>query len=91
MQDIRYFCDKVNKYNKVEFNALEFSSVHFGQYWQKINDKYPEYFDLPPLGEFSIICGLPTLRRVWFKSPSTNQLIQLQSDRFFTIGAVNFY
>lgn len=66
----------------VEFNAPEFSSVHFGQYWQKINDKYPEYFDLPPLGD-SIISGLPTLRRVWFKSPSTNQLIQLQSDRFF--------
>ncbi len=67
----------------VEFNAPNFSTVHFGQYWQKIAGRYPQYFDVPPVGEFTIISGLPSLRRVWFKSPETNELIQLQSDRFF--------
>ena len=66
----------------VEFNAPAFSSVHFGQYWQIIHERYPQYFDLPPLGDFAIISGLPSLRRVWFKSTEINQLIQLQSDRF---------
>jgi uncharacterized protein (TIGR04255 family) len=67
----------------VEFNAPNFSTVHFGQYWQKISERYPQYFDQPPLGDFPIISGLPSLRRVWFESTDKNQIIQLQFDRFF--------
>ncbi|MBE9226262.1 TIGR04255 family protein [Phormidium sp. LEGE 05292] len=67
----------------VEFNAPEFSSVHFGLYWQTIKDRFPSPpLDRPPIGEVEILSILPNLRRVWFESLDKKQLIQLQSNRF---------
>jgi uncharacterized protein (TIGR04255 family) len=67
----------------VEFNALEFSSVHFGLYWQMIREKFPNQpLDRPPIGEIELLSILPKLRRVWFESEDKKQLIQLQSNRF---------
>lgn len=68
----------------VEFNAIEFSSVHFGLYWQTIRDRFPTPpLDRPPIGELEILNILPTLRRVWFESEDKKQLIQLQANRFY--------
>lgn len=67
----------------VEFNALDFSSVHFGLYWQTIRDRFPKPpLDRPPIGEVQLLNILPTLRRVWFESDDRRQLVQLQSNRF---------
>jgi len=67
----------------VEFNAPEFSSVHFGLYWQTIKDRFPSPpLDRPPIGEYEILSILPLIRRVWFESSDRKQLIQLQSNRF---------
>lgn len=67
----------------VEFNALDFSSVHFGLYWKAIEERFPNKpLDRPPIGEIELFNILPTLRRVWFESEDKNQLIQLQANRF---------
>lgn len=66
----------------VEFNAPGFSSVHFGLYWQTIREHFPQYFDMPPIGEISLFSPIPILRRVWLESVEKKQLIQLQADRF---------
>jgi uncharacterized protein (TIGR04255 family) len=67
----------------VEFNALDFSSVHFGLYWEAIRERFPNKpLDRPPIGEVELFNILPTLRRVWFESEDKKQLIQLQSNRF---------
>jgi uncharacterized protein (TIGR04255 family) len=67
----------------VEFNALEFSSVHFGLYWQTIKERFPHPpLDRPPIGAIEIFAILPSLRRVWFESEDKKRLIQLQSNRF---------
>lgn len=66
----------------VEFSAPEFSAVHFGLYWQQIQERFPlPPLDRPPLGEIPLI-PLPSLRRVWFESADKRQLLQLQSNRF---------
>ncbi|ELS32513.1 MULTISPECIES: TIGR04255 family protein [Pseudanabaena] len=67
----------------VEFNATEFSSVHFGLYWQTIRNKFPNPpLDRPPIGTIEFLSILPNLRRVWFESEDRRQLIQLQANRF---------
>jgi uncharacterized protein (TIGR04255 family) len=67
----------------VEFNALDFASVHFGLYWQTIRDQFPTPpLDRPPIGEIELFSILPKLRRVWFESEDKQKLIQLQSNRF---------
>jgi len=67
----------------VEFNAAEFSSVHFGLYWQTIRDKFPNPpLDRPPIGTIEFLPILPSLRRVWFESEDRKQLLQLQANRF---------
>jgi uncharacterized protein (TIGR04255 family) len=67
----------------VEFNALEFSSVHFGLYWQTICHRYPSKpIDRPPIGEIELFSILPKLRRIWFESEDRKQLIQVQPNRF---------
>lgn len=66
----------------VEFNAPDFSSIHFGLYWETIRERFPALpLDKPPIGAIEIM-ALPSLRRVWFESASRNQLIQLQANRF---------
>lgn len=67
----------------IEFNALDFSSVHFGLYWEAIKDRFPiPPLDRPPIGDIEIFNTMPLLRRVWFESDDRKQLIQLQSNRF---------
>lgn len=66
----------------VEFEAPEFSSVHFGLYWETIRDKFPLQFDRPPSLESDTFFSIPPLRRVWFLSEDENRLIQLQDSYF---------
>ncbi|MBD2492432.1 TIGR04255 family protein [Aulosira sp. FACHB-615] len=67
----------------VEFNDPGFSSVHFGLYWQSIQDRFPSPpLDRPPIGDIELLPMMPKLRRVWFESLDRKQLIQLQSNRF---------
>jgi uncharacterized protein (TIGR04255 family) len=67
----------------VEFNAPDFSSVHFGMYWQEIRERFPTFpTDRPPIGEIPVLPFLPKLRRVWFQSADKQKLIQLQADKF---------
>ena len=68
----------------VGFDPSNFTSVHYGLYWQTIRNDFPsDPLDRPPLGEIELLRALPPLRRVWFESEDKNQLIQLQSDRFY--------
>jgi uncharacterized protein (TIGR04255 family) len=67
----------------VEFNAPEFSAVHFGLYWREIRERFPSQpLDRPPVGAIELFATMPRLRRVWFESVERKQLIQLQADRF---------
>lgn len=67
----------------VEFNAPNFSSVHFGMYWQEILERFPQFpIDRPPVGNAPILALMPQLRRIWFQSEDAKKLVQLQSDRF---------
>jgi uncharacterized protein (TIGR04255 family) len=67
----------------VEFNAPEFSAVHFGLYWKEIQERFPtQPLDRPPVGPIELFATMPKLRRVWFESVERRQLIQLQADRF---------
>lgn len=67
----------------VEFSAPGFSAVHFGLYWQTIQERFPvPPLDLAPIGEIEVLPIVPKLRRVWFESNDKQQLIQLQSNRF---------
>ncbi|BAU13030.1 hypothetical protein LEP3755_35660 [Leptolyngbya sp. NIES-3755] len=67
----------------VEFNAPNFSSVHFGMYWQKVLERFPmPPLDRSPIGEMPILSLMPQLRRVWFQSQDQKKLVQLQADRF---------
>jgi len=67
----------------VEFNAPDFSSIHFGLYWQTIRDRFPTPpLDKPPIGGIEIMASVPRLRRVWFESSDRKRFVQLQTDRF---------
>lgn len=67
----------------VTFNAPEFSSVHFGLYWQHIKAQYPGLpKDTHPIGEVPLLSIPPKLRRVWFESLDTHKVLQLQADKF---------
>jgi len=66
----------------VKFEAPEFSSVHFGLYWETIRDKFPLQFDRPPNIEDNTFFSIPPLRRVWFLSNDKRRLIQLQDNHF---------
>ena len=71
----------------VEFYAPGFSSVHFGLYWQAIKERFPtKPVDRPPINEFNSLLSFssqPNLCRVWFKSEKKEELIQVQSNRFY--------
>lgn len=68
----------------VEFNAQNFSAVHFGLYWQEIKEKFAQRpLDRPPIEDNQFISLLPPLRRVWFESNDKKELIQLQDNRFY--------
>lgn len=67
----------------VRFNAPDFSSIHFGLYWQAIRERFPvPPLDKPPIGAIELMASPPSLRRVWYESADRQQLVQLQADRF---------
>lgn len=66
----------------IEFDAPEFSSVHFGLYWETIRDRFPIQTDRPPLQENAVSSSIPPLRRVWFLSEDQKRLIQIQGNYF---------
>jgi len=70
----------------IVFDASEFSSVHFGVYWSKIRQRFPLLpKDQPPIapgGQINLSI-FPPLRRVWFESENKQELVQIQSDRFY--------
>ena len=69
----------------VAFDAPEFSSVHFGVYWDRVRQRFPIPTDQPPLATSGMVgfSLFPPLRRVWFESSDKKDLVQLQSDRFY--------
>lgn len=70
------------------FDAPELSVVHFGQFYDRIKDKYPEHSMQQgiarPAGTdgVNVIVEVPQAPRMWFSSPAGNLLVQLQIDRF---------
>jgi len=77
----------------VQFDPLvSFSSVHFGEFWQRVKKDYPRTEDRPPLAEVfeggkspvvgAEIIDIPPLRRVFFIDPTENFLLQVQPSRF---------
>jgi len=76
----------------IEFDAPEFSSVHFGLYWETIRDRFPNQIDRSPFqeDEDTVSSSMPPLRRVWFLSNDKKRLIQLQDNCFvYNWGRVN--
>lgn len=74
----------------VQLGRTNFSSVHFGLYWQNIRNRFPEWLERPPLifdeddfDEDDDAFLLPPLRRVLFTSSDNQKLIQIQ-DNFFS-------
>lgn len=68
----------------VRFNAPNFSSVHFGLYWQQIRDRFSKCpIDRPPLEGNNFFRVLQSLPRVWFESNDERELIQLQDNGFY--------
>lgn len=78
----------------VHFAALpSLQTAHYGAFWERIRDHYPECQDHPPLTpvferfdkkgspkfEFS---NVPPLRRTWFVHHEKTSIIQMQRDRF---------
>lgn len=81
----------------VQFEALQtFSTIHFGLFWDKVRNRFPETKDhpaLPPTIEkqqdsalmarmrFEAVDSL-TPQRLWFVDQQNTEMVQLQSDRF---------
>jgi len=73
----------------VQFPELRgFKSIHFGLYWERIRDRYPQIQDQPRLP--AILAPSTRLHllpggkpeRAWFISGDDRELIQLQPNRF---------
>jgi len=84
MDDVKFSTPPLNEVVLgVVFNAPDFSSVHFGLYWEEIRERFPaKPVDNPVLGGEMLNFFIPPLRRVWFESGDKKELVQLQSDRF---------
>lgn len=81
----------------VQFEALQaFSTVHFGLFWEKVRNRFPETKDhpaLPPAIEqqqdsasvarmrFEAVDSL-TPQRLWLLNQPNTEMIQVQNDRF---------
>lgn len=66
----------------VHFIAPDFSAVHFGEYYERVKQRFPEYQDQPPILRPTNVPNqleVPPLPRVWFTRGS--RLVQLQMDR----------
>lgn len=83
----------------IQFQDLGFlSSVHFGEFWNRIKDEYPQTEDHAPLPDiFEIqqipppvpqmrpeLSDMPPLRRVFFVTKKGDFLYQFQASRFLS-------
>ena len=66
----------------VELEETNFSSVHFGLYWQAIRERFPSQVDRAPIMDNDIDLSMPPLRRALFISSDNQKIVQLQ-DNFF--------
>jgi uncharacterized protein (TIGR04255 family) len=66
----------------VRLELPEFSSVHFGSYWETIRQQFPFQEDRSPIIDEDDEFLLPPFRRVWFLSEDKKRLIQLQGNYF---------
>jgi uncharacterized protein (TIGR04255 family) len=79
----------------IQFEPINIQTVHLGDFWQKIRDRYPSFEDRPLLPtivsdasggfrheqEFGYT-DMPPLRRVFFVEKSKNFLLQISPSRF---------
>ncbi len=71
----------------IEFAPLKKWSVpHFGLFWREVESDYPDFEVQGPIGAssglvFELPGSIPV--RCWFISQLGNELVQVQSDRFF--------
>lgn len=81
----------------LQFEPVDaFSSVHFGEFWQRVKSEYPKTEDRPPLAEELpggeggepgtevISVEAPPLRRVFYVDSTGNFLLQVQPSRFLS-------
>ena len=80
----------------VQFDELAaFSPVHFGMFWERIRDRYPETEHHPPLGSVIEVFGSQGVQRAtltmegafpigrcWYLGDDGHRLLQLQPNRF---------
>jgi len=81
----------------IMFDAVKLRTVHFGLFWNRVRNKFPELAEQPPLArQIEIETELrrspePAFRfepvavpmlRFWFLNESGTELLQLQQDRF---------
>lgn len=82
----------------VQFERIsEMRAVHFGLFWRKVKDRFPETEERPPLGSVferfpdALTVGsrvrfeaieVPELPRLWLHNSDHSELMQLQNDRF---------
>ena len=78
----------------LQFQALALRTVHLGDFWQTMRDRYPSFEDHAPLAnifddsdrgvrvEQDYFLDMPPLRRVFFVDETKNFLLQLGASRF---------
>jgi len=68
---------------------VELGSPHFGLYWARIRDRFPNFQEATPVsipivgepaGAEAEFATLPPLRRVWYMHENRDRLLQLQSN-----------
>lgn len=78
----------------ITFQPLDrFLAPHFGLYWEKVKQRYSECAERGPLApviegaagrkplEVELL-DVPPIPRIWFVNQESNELIQVQRDRF---------
>lgn len=81
----------------VQFESLqEFSTIHFGLFWEKVRNRFPETKDHPALApmielQHDAVSGARmrfeavdsfTPQRLWLLDKKNTEMVQLQNDRF---------
>lgn len=78
-----------------DLRELPLRTVHVGQFWERVRQRFPNVSEVPPLPAIiellaapsssipeALLTNLPPLRRSWFSSEDGFDLLQLQEDRF---------
>lgn len=79
----------------LQFQALALQTVHLGDFWQAMRDRYPSFEDHLPLANIfddndrgarieqeEILLDMPPLRRVFYVDETKNFLLQLGASKF---------